>query len=156
MKHFLLLNLLITTILLWSCRDDYNICNQPRDVKFVGGFYKKIGSSEVGVSLSNLTIFQLNTNTNIYNNQANISLFSLPLNPVLDTSKFVIRIENALQADTVSIIYTSKQVLLSAECGNVTNYSLSKILFTTNTIDSIKIINSEVTTGLNQNTKIYF
>ncbi len=157
MKHFLPKYFFIITIfLLQSCRDDYNICNLPRDVKFTAGFYKKTGATEVAISAPNLNIYTLNSSTFIYQNQNNASTFALPLNPVVDTSKFVIRVENTLQADTLSIIYTSRQVLLSPECGSVAYYSLVKILTTTNTIDSVKITNSEVLTVSNSNAKIYF
>ncbi len=157
MRHFLEACLLMTSILLLqSCRDDYNICNLPRDVKFTAGFYKKTGATEIAISAPNLNIYTLNSSTFIYQNQNNVSAFLLPLNPVVDTSKFLIRVENTLQADTMSIIYTSRQVLLSPECGNVTYYSLLKILTTTNTIDSVKITNSEVLTGSNSNARIYF
>ncbi len=157
MKHLLPKYFFIVSIfLLQSCRDDYNICTLPRDVKFSAGFYKKTGASEVAIVAPNLNIYTLNSSTYIYQNQNNASTFALPLNPVSDTSKFVIRVENTLQADTMSIIYTSRQVLLSPECGNVTYYSLVKILTTTNTIDSVKITNSEVLTVSNSNAKVYF
>jgi hypothetical protein len=157
MKLFLRFNLIITSILLiQSCRDDYDLCNQPRDVKFVGGFFKKIGSTEISNPAPSLNIIQINTSANIYSNQPNVNLFSVPLSPVKDTSTFSIKVENYLQADTISIIYTSKEILLSDECGKVTYYTVSKILTTLHTIDSIKLTNPEVVTGLGQNAKFYF
>ena len=157
MKHSLPIYLFIASILLLqSCRDDYNICNQPRDVKFVAGFYKKTGATEIASSAPNLNIATLNSNNSLYQNQVNTSNFSLSLNPVVDTSKFVIRVENSLQADTMSIIYTTRQVLISPECGIANFHSIIKVLSTLNTIDSVKIISTEVANIQSINAKVYF
>ncbi|MEQ1552978.1 MAG: DUF6452 family protein [Ferruginibacter sp.] len=154
-RPFNLFVIFISLCLVQSCRDDFNICTLGRDVKFNVGFYKKTGSIETINTAPNFSIFLLGGSTPIIS-QANTSAFSIPLNITVDSAKYVLTMDTSLPKDTITIIYSSKSEVISAECGTAVFNTISKITTTLNTIDSVKIISPEVNTLGLQNAKIYF
>ena len=144
------------TFNLSSCKDEYTLCNLSKEVRFTGGFYRKVGSNDVMAPAPKFTLLQLNSTVPLYGQQPNVETFSLPLSPVLDSAKYVLTIDAGMQADTVTIVYTSQGVNLSVECGAVTYNTISKIITTINTIDSVKIIKALVNTEPGQNVKFYY
>ncbi len=154
MKYILIAILIIC--LFASCKDEYNICTQPKTVRFIGGFYQKINGADVPTATSNLTITNLNGTGNIYSNQPNIISATIPLNDNVDSAKYQFTLADNLPKDTVTIIYTTQTAFTSAECGAIFNHTITKIRTTINTIDSIKIINPSINTSLAQNVNIYF
>ena len=141
---------------LHSCKDEYTLCNLVKDVRFTGGFYRKVGSNDAVAPAPKFTLSELNSGSNIYNQQVNVEVFSLPLSQVIDSAKYVLKLDANLQADTVTIKYTSQGVNLSLECGGVTYNTITSISTTINTLDSIKIIRALVNTEPVQNVKIYY
>jgi hypothetical protein len=131
---------LIGCFFITSCKDIYTICDLSKDVRFIAGFYQKSGAVDVVASAASLTIIDYATGAAIYSNQQNVTSFALPLNPQVDSAKYIITIAGNLPKDTVTLVYTSQGVNLSLECGTVTYHTLSKIRTTINTIDSIKIM----------------
>lgn len=143
-------------IILTSCKDEYTICDLSKDVRFIATFNQRVNGADVLLNAPSLNIILLTNNSSIYTQQANVSTFSFPLNSLVDSAKYSFKVANNLQADTVTIIYTSTGANLSLECGAVTYHNISKIKTTTNTIDSVKIINPVLNTDLQQNAKFYF
>ncbi len=152
---FILLSFLIAGIFC-SCKDEYSICNQPKNVAFSASFYQKISGVELAATAPNLKILLLSNNTVIFSNQTNVGMFTLNLDPLKDTSRYIISLGNSMPIDTVSIVYTSQSVLVSPECGVISTSSITKIITTINSIDSIKILSPTVNTAQAQNAKIYF
>ena len=148
----------IVTVSLYftACKDEYTICNLSREVRFTGGFYRKLGANDVASPAPKFTLSQLNISPAFYNEQVNVQTFSVPLNSLTDSGKYVLKLDNNLQADTVTVTYTSQGVNLSLECGSVTYNTITKITTTINTIDSIKIIKPLVNTEAGVNARIYY
>ncbi len=121
-------------------------------------FYEKITGGERVAVASSFSLKQLGTGPTdfIYKNAANVSRFNIPLNPLLDSAKFIITTSSSALTDTITLIYTSQNVNLSAICGDITVNTLKKVSTTINTIDSIKILNSTVNTTSGENVKLYF
>lgn len=155
-KIYFAAGLLAVAFNLAACKDEYTLCNLSKEVRFTGGFYKKVGSSDALSPAPKFTLLQLNTTVPLYSQQVNVETFSLPLNPVLDSAKYVLTLNTGLQADTITIIYTSQGVNLSVECGSVTYNTINKVTTTINTLDSVKIIKGLVNTEAGQNVKIYY
>ena len=155
-KLYLFACISLCSLSLTSCKDEYTLCNQVKDVRFTGGFYKKVGSNDVVAPAPKFTLSQLNSGSNIYNQQVNVDVFSLPLSQIIDSAKYVLKLDNNLLSDTVTIRYTSQGVNLSLECGSVTYNTITSISTTINTLDSIKIIRALVNTEPVQNVKIYY
>ncbi len=154
-KIWLISFLVVVVLFTSSCRDEFTICNLSKEVKFNAGLYEKNTVGDIAKLAPSLTINALG-DTAIINGLANLQVFSLPLNNLVDTAKYVISVSYNKPKDTIKIIYTSQSVLLSVNCGNIINYNISKILFSKNTLDTVKILNPTVSNGLLQNAKLYF
>ncbi len=142
---------------LTSCKDDYSICNPVKDVKFIGGFYQISGGVDVPNPAPSFSLSLLNNTTLIYNNQPNTIEFGMPLDELASTSKYVLSIGNGLPKDTLTIVYSSQKSTTDGNaCGIVVYHNVSQVFSTTNTIDSVKLIQSLVNTSKVQNAKIYF
>lgn len=156
MKKYLLLIFIACICILPSCKDEYTICNLPKDVRFIASFYQRNNGADVLTPAPNLNITQLGINAPLYTQQANVATFSTALNPQLDSVKYYIKIANALQPDTLTVVYKSIGANLSVECGAITYHNITKLYSTLNTIDSVKITNPLLNTDLLQNAKIYY
>jgi Family of unknown function (DUF6452) len=155
-KNFSLLFCALVILSIFSCRDEYSICTLNKDVNLIGGFYQNIGGNEITAVAPNLTIATLNATSTIYSNQTNISVFSFPLSATVDSAKYVFTIANNLPKDTLTIVYSSRSEVVSAECGTATYNNITKLTSTKNTIDSVKIVSANVNTLLLKNIKIYY
>jgi Family of unknown function (DUF6452) len=153
---FAIASLLFISIICNSCKDDYNICGEPKEVKFIAGFYQRIGNSDVPIQAPNLTIRLSSTSIPVYNNQINVSSFGFPLILNGDTSKYIINLGNNYPQDTLTIIYTTQGANTLPECGVLFFHTITKLTSTTNSIDSVFITNPSLNTSLAQNAKIYF
>ncbi|MDB5201982.1 MAG: hypothetical protein JWQ27_1391 [Ferruginibacter sp.] len=139
-----------------SCSDVYTICTASTAVNLSAGFYKANSFPEVKRAASNFTITNLNSNTVIYNQFANLTDFYLVLDPTRDTAKYAFRVNGISQADTISFVYQTTTKAISLECGSVKVHRLTSVYATSNTIDTIKLVNPEVTNDLAENIRIYF
>ena len=138
-----------------SCKDDYTICNLPKTVNLIAGFYRHSGGVDVPTPAPSLSLFLLNGTSPVYSNNMNALTFTLPLNPVVNSAKYVISV-SASQSDTLTIVYTSQNTNLSAECGNVYYNNISAFYTTTHTLDSVKILRPAINTDQVENVRIYF
>jgi Family of unknown function (DUF6452) len=143
-------------ISLFSCRDEYSICTQGKEIRMKADFFEAPTGVDIPKNAPSLSVTLLNGSTAIYSNQSNVNSFFLSLNPLVSSSKYVISVGNNLQSDTVTINYTTLSTIISAECGNANFNTISTIQTTLHTIDSVKITNSLVTNSPIQNAKIYF
>jgi Family of unknown function (DUF6452) len=149
---FISLSFLIT-----SCKDDYSICNPVKDIKFIGGFYQRTGGVDVPYPSQSFSLSLLNSTNLIYNNQPNTIEFGMPLNELATTSQYVLSLGNNLPKDTLTIVYSSQKSTTDGNaCGIIVYHNISQLYSTTNTIDSVKLIQPLVNTNPVQNAKIYF
>jgi Family of unknown function (DUF6452) len=146
-----------TFIFIASCKDEYSICNELRDVQFISNIYQKVAGADVLTNAPNFTLVNLNSSLPVYSNQSNLNSFKTELDRTVDTTKFLIKISNSLPQDTITVIYNSAPAApLGPSCTPVFNFTISKILTTTYTVDSIKIVNPIMNTSLALNAKLYF
>jgi Family of unknown function (DUF6452) len=140
-----------------GCKDEYSICEEPKDVRFIASIYQKSGNTDILTSVPSLNLYSIQGATSIYASQPNISSFNIPLSVSLDSAKYLISFSNSLPVDTLTIVYTSEgKINLSPNCPPIFIHNITKAYSTFNTIDSIKIINQAVNASLSQNAKIYF
>jgi Family of unknown function (DUF6452) len=141
-----------------SCKDEYNICdNTKKDVKFIGGFYERVAGVDVAKPAPNLTVYLRNNPTPIISNQLNIKEFSFALNPLADSAQYILSLGSNLIKDTLTIVYLSQTYNNYDQlCGPISLHTIDRIISTTNTIDSVKIVQPSVNTIVVQNAKIYF
>lgn len=151
-------NLLFLFIILtlYSCKDEYTICDLSKEVELKNVLYEKISGGERVAIAPFFSLKQLGSPDFIYKNSPNVSRFNLPLNPVMDSIKYALSVSQSAPADTVTFVYSTQNVNLSAICGNIYVHTLTKVSTTINTLDSIRILNSSVNTTSGENVKIYF
>lgn len=147
---------IITSLFLGSCLDQYNICDQSKITDLQAGFYQRTGGVETVTAAPSFTLALLNSSSSTYNQQSGVSKFSLTLNQTVDSSKYFIKVSNSLPADTITFFYTTQNFTISPECGTVPVFNLSGVSSTLNTIDSVKIINPTINNTGTENLKIYF
>lgn len=153
----ILIAIVSLSFLIASCKDDYSICNPVKDVKFIGGFYQRTGGADVPYPAPSFTLTLLNNTSLIYNNQPNTIEFGMPLNELTSTSQYVLSLGNNLPKDTLTIIYSSQKSTSDGNaCGIIVYNTISQLYSTTNTIDSVKLLQPLVNTNPVQNAKIYF
>lgn len=156
MKLNLAVILFLLSVTLFSCKDDYTFCSESRTVQLSSFFYKKIGTQEVTTNAPELKLIDIGTAQTLLTNQQNASSFSLVLNPLKDSMRFYISIAPTLQADTLTVVYTSASKALSPECGIISTHKILKAYTTKHTLDTVKLTNTAVDNDLAPNTKIFF
>lgn len=101
-----------------------------------------------------LTVSGLNMTSKLYKAQKNVSRAELPLNPLTGSSIFIVKINNV--ADTIEFRYTSTVHLISKECGYTYYHYIEAPLFSRHTIDSISVSSNNITTGNEENIRIFY
>ena len=106
------------------------------------------------IKADNFTVYGIGREDSlIYDQASSVGSFVLPLSPSCDTTGFVLTL--GAVTDTIRFLYSRELHLLSMECGFATYYYIERINNTTNTIDSVSVVNEKVTTGDDENIQIY-
>ncbi len=152
MKILLRAFALISIILIYACTDettDFCLSNQQ---SVQAGFYSSYTFKDS--SVSDVVIYSVDVDSITYDTVTVSDVF-LPLNMLIDTSKFIVEI-NSLK-DTVSFVHQKELNFVSGECGFVFSFYLDTVLFSDNSfIDSIAVDNNEIIYNENfENVKIY-
>jgi hypothetical protein len=103
-----------------------------------------------------LTVYGINLNSTIYKKARNVEIVLLPLNASTGSCKYIIIINGI--TDTLKVSYSSYPHLVSKECGYTFYHDLvsDSLTYTTNTIDSIYIRKSNITTFNEENMRIFY
>ena len=110
------------TLFLFSCTDDYTICGTSKVVKFIGGFYSATANTETPAPVPALSLSLIN-GTNIFNSIPNAASFATSLNSGVDSVQYIISLSNTLPKDTLTIKYSTQNVVISSECGCLHNFA---------------------------------
>jgi hypothetical protein len=111
-------------------------------------------STKKQLAPDSLTIIGLGRTSKIYNKAEKVQPALLPLNPSAGTCAFIIRINNV--TDTIEFVYSSYPHLVSKECGYTFFHTLDSHAFTQNNIDTIFIINRNITTANEENIRLFY
>ena len=91
----------------------------------------------------------------LLNQKPGADKLELPLSFTAVRDTFFLRYSARL-ADTIWVEHQNLPYFSSMDCGTVMHYKLTEIASTHHLIDSIQIVNSEVTNTLKENVKIYY
>lgn len=91
----------------------------------------------------------------LLNQKPSAGKLELPLSFTAVRDTFFLRYSARL-ADTIWVEHQNLPYFSSMDCGTVMHYKLTEIASTHHLIDSIQIVNSEVTNTLKENVKIYY
>jgi len=152
MRKTLSVSLLIILLCI-SCTPEH--CFEGTESYFKATFYDFV--TKDALPPDSVTIYGLAMDTSkIYDSFVKLQPANFPLNPSTDSVGFVIKINGI--ADTMNIFYTSYYHFVSKECGFTFYHDLTSdsIKFTTNGIDSIRIMRSTVKTTNEENIRIFY
>jgi hypothetical protein len=179
-RGFLLFGLLVSALSVFtSCEQNIN-CDQEKQSHFNIGFYTHKNGEVKDSLIDNFTLNGIDRpdslpDSILYNAVNNINRILLPPAPNQDYCDFVLFFDSIPEIhtintvvppvdtviyiaiyDTISLRYTRKLRLISPECGFTNDYKLEQITTSHNAIDSASIIKQEITSGYEENIKIFF
>jgi hypothetical protein len=116
-------------------------------------FYKS-GTNKL-TAPDSVTVFGIGKETSkLYNKSQKVTTINLPLDASSDTCGFVLKIND--KTDTLRFSYSSYPHLISKVCGITFFYALDTAFFYGNTVNTIKILNKNITTFNAENIQIYY
>lgn len=141
--------LIFSSFVVYNCSD--NKCNQSVDVNLKAEVIIKDTSLINSEFIKDLSVFSPDWIDSIHYNSSG---YLLELSPFSDTSIFIFTSQGFL--DTVWVLSNRQLVLLSQECGFVNNFAIDSVWYSTNNIDSLELINKNLTAQNDGHFKIYF
>jgi len=81
--------------------------------------------------------------------------FLFSLSPDDDFTTIIITTKGLQEKDTISFYHQKDMVFLSPECGFIFTFTIDSFINTENFIDSVKLVNNELTADEEGNVKIY-
>jgi hypothetical protein len=143
--------LLITIKFFASCTPESCL---EETTSFVNATFYKSGTNKL-TPPDSITVFGIGKDTDrLYSKSLNTTTIRLPLDASSEICGFVMKINNV--TDTIKFIYSGYPHLISKECGITFFYSLDTALLGGNAVNTIKIINKNITTFNAENIQIYY
>ena len=113
-----------------------------------------LDSSKEKVAPDSLSLSGLGQPSKIYNRAAGVQPALFPLNASSSSSTFIITINGVY--DTIEFHYSGFPHLISKECGYSVFHTLESHTYSQNNIDTILIINPNITTVNEENIRIFY
>lgn len=151
-KLFFLIPSILFLYIFSSCTPESCIEETNAFVKV--SFYKS--ETRKLIPLDSLTIFGLGMETDkLYDKSFRVQPALLPLNSAAGNCVYIIIIDGI--TDTIALTYNSYPHLISKECGYSFFHTIDKTLSNTHyAIDSLKIMNRNITTINEENIRLYY
>lgn len=145
--------------LLWLCGLVVGLAGcESNDCMLSSGSYCNLafvdGEGKGVKLLDTLTVSTTGDNV-IINRKLGAEGMDLPLSYTATVDTFYLKYSTRL-ADTLWVEHLNLPYFSSMECGTVMHYRLTGIQSTTHLIDSVRIVNTEITNSLKKNVEIYF
>ena len=141
----------MVAILAFSCREECRY--KPKSLAMID-FHSVNNGTDNKSPVSNFTAYGIGREDSLlYNGVSSISSIRIPMNGNSAETGFVFLADG--QVDTVWFTYRVIPWFLSQECGFVLNFDLTGARHTSNLIDSVVIVTSEVTSFDDTNVRIY-
>lgn len=151
--------ILLLSLILVSCVTDEE-CREDKDVYMqIGVYTKKLNTTTKLYSNSLLTVDSiwvkgLATDSFLYQNKKTLNTIYLPLKKLSTQTDFEVCFNQI--TDTISVFYQNNdRYFLSLECGCVIAHTIDEIVSTNHYIDSIAIINRDITPTNAEHIQIY-
>lgn len=149
LRSVILFSVIISTISLLSCGEQPE-CDQetPYD-KMNISFYNLEEEKDEEVSFE--VIFASGSDSILYNNENEESIFTLPLNPTQDMVQYYFI--TGVRTDSIAFVYTRQLEWLSEKCGPNFKYDQLTILW--HSFDSVRMVQPIIDNSVNKNVTIY-
>lgn len=148
----------VISFIVYACSSDG--CLENRSSIPLAGFYDSQGSS---ITLDSVRITGIAEDSvpPLSEEGTRVSQVYLPMRATMDNTSWQFAymwkyLSEYNLADTISFDYDANPYFASDECGVIYRYKITQLRYTTNLIDSIKILDSLITNIDKQQIKIYF
>ena len=136
-----------------ACTQERQPCLQPRTAQLRAGAYRfaDTGTAILDTSLPNPLLEPLGAQQGVvfYYGGPNTKLL-LHLDQTADSTRYVIQPDSANSlVDTLTIYHDRQTVFLSQACGYTIYYTIGRVAWTRNSLDSVFITNPEVNSNAN-------
>ena len=148
--HSLKLILLLIPVLILSCTTEG--CYEEMDADL--NISVRETDNEEANMIDSLTVYGVGLEDAKLYNLANTGSLKIPLFGGSSSVSYVVI--NGTVYDTVNILYSSKYNFVSQGCGYNYLHTINSVSFTKNRIDTILIINDQVTTSDEENLRTFF
>ncbi|PUZ27704.1 hypothetical protein DCM91_05685 [Chitinophaga costaii] len=148
---------LLLPLLFLACEDQTKVCDQTLRSDFKMNFRHDIDStdSQIDTALPKCTIYALGKDS-IYRKTRDVTYATLTLDPLHDTSAFYVQADSTSKADTLTLIYTRSPHFVSAGCGFTTFFGLTSVTCTHHSVDSLRLLQPQITTTNDTHVTLYF
>ncbi len=154
-----IISVFILSIALISCVNDEE-CREEKDVFMqIGVYTKKLNAttnlySNASLPIDSIWVKGLELDSFLYQNKKSIKQIYLPLKKLSTQTDFEVTFNQV--TDTISVFYTNNdRYFLSLECGCVIAHTIDEVVSTNHYIDSIAIINRDITPTDAEHIQIY-
>lgn len=159
MKLFKTASILLISLIFLSCTASEE-CREDKDVYMQMGFYTKTLNTKTGLyvntalNIDSLWVNGLGVDSFLFEKKKSIKSINVPLKKLSTQTDFIVRFNQ--KTDTISIFYQNNdRYFLSLECGCVIAHSIDEVTSTKHFIDSISVINREITPTDAEHIQIY-
>jgi hypothetical protein len=151
---FKILLVALVPVMMMACENETKVCDQTlrTDTRVL---FKYDSLNVVRDTIMPAVVLYALGRDTFYNKVPLGQLF-LPLAPTMDSSRFYLLGNAGLVADTLTFRYKRTPHFVSAGCGFATFFSLDTVLTTHNSVDSLQIIQKEVTTSNDTHIILHF
>jgi hypothetical protein len=139
----------VLVLILFSCLEKPECISFDTNLMAVAFFSLEEGEKKK-VLLSE--ILDISSSINYVVPKDSVTDLRLPLRP--DDTETVYRLVANKQVDTISLVYSTRINLISADCGAYLNFD--GLTVPTHTFDSVRVTNSSVRTNISSNVEIHY
>lgn len=139
---------------IFACENETKICDQSLRNDLHTHFRRDTAGIVRDTIMPKVTACALGRDT-IYKNLPLGDIF-FQLSPMDDSSRFYLKVDSALVADTITFRYKRTKHFISPGCGFGTYFNLDTVIATRHTIDSVVINNKSVTSSNDTHLYLFF
>ncbi|MEN8120998.1 MAG: DUF6452 family protein [Bacteroidota bacterium] len=144
---------LFFVVFLSSCKTEKE-CDTSTESLVKINFYVMTESLDSAVIVKPISAYGVGHKDSLLYENDSISFVLLPLSPNGETTEFAFEI--GPYTENILFTYKTTTYFESKECGFIANYEIESVSYSTNIIDTLIIINNEVTVENEDHVKLFF
>jgi len=144
---------LLIMVMVSSCQTNSQCENSTESLVKIN-FYVMEDDLESAVFVEPISVYGLGHKDSLLYENDSISYVLLPLMPNGETSEFVFEIGS--YTENILFTYKTSTYFESKDCGFIANYEIESVSYSSNIIDTVIIINNEITVEDEDHVKLFF
>ncbi len=159
------ISILLLALILFGCSSGTE-CRENLEIYLAGKVYNVVFDENRDAYVSQALYIPLRINglgvDSLLMNSSSVSELKVPLNKFDTVSSFEFTTLKLLEndtltvSDTVTFYYKNREEMVSVQCGCIVNHTLVDVRHTTHLIDSVVIVNDEVSRISSNNLNLYY